>query len=215
MSARHGRRAQPASPEKRIISGDDLAKMTERLTRVPKPAKAGDDHLLAKKIVISEEDLSKQVQRLYDLAIETKARKIEKAAKAADQQHSTPSRKLNEEELAESVARQYTQALYSKKVNEEKLKKKFLFQPAEAQVGAHGQKLTPRTKKDIAAMGVRLHDECMQKKAESKEKLYEKYVYATGPKKTVISTAEAQEAADRLSCRTEGGAVVTPRRRDK
>ncbi len=193
------RHSSPGSKaEKKTISQDELDKMTERLTRVPK--RTDLPPLVAKKS-ITDEDLQKQINRLYDQSIETKKRKMEKAAK--NEEASIPqSRKLTEEEVAESVARQYTQALQVKATKQEQLKKKFLFNPhAAAAEGSFtsSSALTPRTKAEQKAIGERLYGESIAKKKESMEKLLNKYVYSTGPQTKTISTEEAKEAADRLS----------------
>jgi hypothetical protein len=190
---------------KATITQDELEKMTERLTRQPKKPVAGDDHLLAPKKTITTEDLQKQITRLYDQSIETKQRKVAKAA-AAEKADIPQSKKLTEEELAESVTRQYTQALQTKQNASERLKKKYLFNPAEHSISA--SQLTPRTKTEIKALGDRLYGESVQKKKEKEQKLYEKYVAATGPQKKFISTEEAKEAADRLSAPKDGFAGV-------
>ena len=191
----------PKKEPSKTITADDLEKMTERLTRVPKPPKAGDDHLLAQKKTITDEDLQKQITRLYDQSIETKKRKMEKAAKN-EEKDVPPSKRLSEEELAESVARQYNQALDHKRIAQERLKKKFLFHAPEGS-------LTPRTKTEVKTMGSRLHDESISKKKESMDKLYAKYVYSTGPQPKFITPEEAQEAADRL-CQPKDGFAGVP-----
>lgn len=217
MSATHGRRAASSSKnnnpdERRILSGEDLEKMKERLCRPRKIPKPTDGDLLAPKKSISQDDLGKQISRLYEQSIETKKRKMEKARKS-EEQGLPESKKMTEEEINDSVVRQYTQALTAKHNTEAKLKKKYLFAPGSdmmKEAGSVSARMTPRTGAEIKAMGARLHDESRQKKEESMEKLRQKYVYSTGPQKKTISVAEAEEAAERLSTPRWGAAALPP-----
>jgi hypothetical protein len=149
-----------------------LAEMRGENPKEPKPA-------------MTKEDEEKLVARIYTQQLELQAKRREH--NEAQQAKAQPSDKtLDEEEFAAMVARNYTQALERKDVSVKKLEKTY----HQSECKMHGEKLS---KEQVASLGQRLSTEALVKKAESRQRIFDRDIKPMDPKSTTISPEALEE----------------------
>lgn len=182
----------PREGAKKGITKEQLAEMTERLTRVsPQAAKRnGPLPPLSSPRKLNQEEMGKSVDRLYTQPLHQKKLRTEKEAEAAHKKQATIV--LDDESLNSAIGRLYG-AAEAHKQKIEKLREK-------NEAGASG-KLSPRkklTKEEQLDSGRRLHDETLVKCREKQEKLLDKYIKSTEIRSAKLSPEEIAESTSRL-----------------
>ena len=193
MAVKGGFFSQPAHqvPEiKKIVLGPEaVEKSVARLTAPRHPPKAGDDHFLAPSKVIPNDQVAALSSRLHDMELEKKKQKeikrIEKERK--EEMALRRTKLLPASEINERTTRLYMQHVEAKEAATARLKKKYLFRPP----------TVPPV--SLVSISRRQYYEVLQKRKESRDKLFAKYVYGTLPQVKKLSPEQIVECGERLS----------------
>jgi hypothetical protein len=173
------------------LSAEEIQRSAERLTQVTRKEVVLKD--LVPHHQLSKDDEERAIKRLYNDAIEAKARKQEQIAlkeKAANSKDHTE-RRLDQAEEQEAISRLYEKSIEQKRVEMDSLSAKF----------AAPQESKKLDKDAQTAVNTRLYEECINKHRESRTKLFEKYVLDVEPKSAKMTKEQLAESATRLTAK--------------
>ena len=175
----------PVPPKK--LKKEELKTSADRLSTQRRPVVQLPP--LVERRVLSQDIMTKSLDRLYANSITHKKKMLEELDKKANPDM-VRHVQLDTDTLENAFSRVYSQSVERKKETLKKLKQKYLARNADL------KKLSPE---ELAESNKRLYSECLDTTRQKQEKLYEKYILASAPHFPKLSADQVKSSADRLS----------------
>lgn len=172
------------------MTKEEIEKSSQRLMQRPAPPVVKDSVELSPRIVRDKSEIDKSVERLYTVAVEQKKKKLEESEKAQTAKDQPKTVVRTQEEVEEGVQRLYNQSLENMQNSKKKSEERFRFKAR-----------SPSPTMPNAERNKRLYTDSLQKKKETHDALFEKYIVATDVKSRKLTAEELKASADRLSAK--------------
>lgn len=176
--------------EERRLSPEELEKQIARLTAPSQPVEIRDPFPVCPAPKLPASEIDKITERLYTQSLQKKAASVAELEQQTYRRSSRPPRAMTSTEQDEAVHRLYDEGRQRQQSSLEESRRRYLFHsPDEGR-----EKQIPL--KDFTQ---RMYYDRLKDKADTEKRLYDKYIATTEIRTAVISRAEADEAAARLS----------------